>query len=259
MWRSISGLAGKKLAIAVGLILTVLVTNAVSAFSSAKILPWYRTTTGQSPLAAQAFEEWSVSDTLDRVIPPNENSELKSVLDAGSANAQSAGIAVGTLKAHLVVQAEGTTATIVGMKLVTHRLRPIAGGTLVFAGSQGGGRAIQLFFDADSPDPVGKDTDGDDYFADGSYVTLQPGEATEFDLQVTAKRYDSEFTVMITVFADGRLTQVPVTDRGQPFQIAPPGSQYRAVYTVPLNAPGPQWVRMSTGKFCRQNPEVCAS
>jgi hypothetical protein len=257
--RSLSGLAGKKLVVVVGLILTVLITTAVSAFTNAKILPWYRTATGQPPLAAQAFEEWSVSDTLDRVIPPDENSALKSVLASGSAHAQSVGIAVGTLKAHLVVQAEDTTVTIVGMKLAAHPLKPIADGTLVFAGTQGGGKAIQLYFDADSPDPVGKDADGEDYFADGSYVTLQPGEATEFDLQVTAKSNYSQFTFLITVFADGRLSEVPVEDMGKPFQIAPPSRQYAAVYTVPLNSPNLHWVRMSTGAFCQQNPSVCAS
>jgi hypothetical protein len=258
LWRSMSGLAGKKLVFVVGLILTVLITNAVSAFTNAKILPWYRTATGQPPLAAQAFEEWSVSDTVDRVIPPGENSELKSVLAAEPAQAQSAGIAVGTLKAHLVVQAEDTTVTIVGMKLVAHRLKPVTDGTLIFTGSQGGGKAIQLYFDADLPDSVGMDSDGDDYFADGSYVTLQPGEATEFDLQVKAKSYYSQFTFLITVFADGRLSEVPVTDRGQPFQIAAPSRQYGAVYTVPLNSPDLRWVRMSSGVFCQQNPGVCA-
>jgi len=259
LWRSMSGLAGKKLVFVVGLTLTILITNAVSAFTNAKILPWYRTATGQSPLAAQAFEEWSVSDTVDRVIPLSENSELKSVLASGAAHAQSVGIAVGTAKAHLIVQAEDTTVTIVGMKLVAHRLKPTADGTLIFSASQGGGKAIQLYFDADSPDSVGKDTDGDDYFADGSYVTLQPGEATEFDLQVVAKSYYSQFTFLITVFADGRLSEVPVTDKGQPFQIAPPSRQYGAVYTVPVNAPDRRWVRMSSGVFCRQNPGVCAS
>lgn len=258
-WRSMSRLAGKKLVLVVGLILTVLITNAVSAFTNAKILPWYRTATGQPPLAAQAFEEWSVSDTLDRVIPPNEKSELKGVLAGGPSDAQSAGIAVGILKAHLVVQAEDTTVTIVGMKLVAHRLKPVADGTLVFAGTQGGGKAIQLYFDADSPDAVGKDSDGDDYFADGSYVTLQPGEATEFDLQVKAMGYYSQFTFLITIFADGRLSEVPVTDSGQPFQIAAPSRQYSAVYTVPLNSPDLRWVRMSSGVFCQQNPGVCAS
>jgi hypothetical protein len=257
-WRSLGGLAGKKLVLVTGLVLTVLITNAVSAFTSAKILPWYRTATGQPPLAAQAFEEWAVSDTLDRVVPPGQDAQLRAALAGSTAQAQGAGIPVGTAKAHLVVQAQDTTVTIVGMKLLTRHLAPVPGGTLLFSGTQGGGNAIQLYFDADSPDPPGKDADGQDYFAAGSYVTLQPGEATEFGVQVTARRYYSQFTLLLTVFADGRLSQVTVTDQGHPFQVAPPGRQYSAVYTVPLDSPDRRWVKMSPGAFCQQNPSVCA-
>lgn len=256
-WQSIGRLAGKKVLVLVGLILTVLVTTAVTAFANANFWPWYRAATGQTPFAAQAFEQWSPSDTVDRVIPPGENSVLKTLLASGTANAQSAGIAVGTLKAHLVVQAEDSTVTIIGIRLVAHRLKPISNGTLIFAGTQGAGTVIQLYFDADSADAVGKDNDGYDYFAN-SYVTLQPGEATEFELQVTAKVYYSQFSFMITVFSDGRLSEVPVTYEGHPFLIAPPSKQYDAVYTVPVTSPNRQWVRESPGLFCRQNLGVCA-
>lgn len=259
LWRSLSGLAGRKLTIVVGLIITAVITATASAFASDNILPWFRTATDQSPLAAQASEQWSVSDVVDRVIPPRENSELKAALVAGPAQAQSAGIAVGTLKAHLLVQAKGTTATIVGMKLVAHHRKPIADGTLLYRGTQGGGKAIQLFFNADSPDSVGMGSDGSDYFGNGNYVTLQPGEATEFDLQVSAKSYYSQFSFVMNVFSDGRLSQVPVTDTGKPFQIAPPSRQYGAVYTDPLENSSQNWVRMSSQAFCRQNSGVCAS
>ncbi len=255
-WRSAIGLAGRKMLVFAGLTMAAVVTAAVTAFTGVHLWPWYRDATGHVPVAAQAVEQWSVEDAVQRVIPPGDGSDLKKVLASDSnASAQDAGIAVGTLKAHLVVQAEDTTVTITKMILVAHRLKPITDGTLIYTGTQGEGKAIQLYFDADSADAVGKDRDGQDYFAD-SYVTLQPGEATEFDLGVTAKHYYSQFYFLITIFADGHFSTVQVQDGGQPFQIAPPGT-YSAIYTVPMTSPGRQWTRVAPGTLCRQDPRIC--
>jgi hypothetical protein len=257
-WRSAIKQAGKKTLLLAGVVVTAAVTTAVTAFTGANFWPWYHAATGQAPLAAQAVEQWSVGDPTERVIPPGDGSALKKVLAAGSTPAaQDAGIAVGVLKAHLVVQAEDTTVTITKMTLVVRHVKPIADGTLISTPTQGGGNAIQLYFDGDSPDAAGLDADGQDYFAD-SYVTLQPGEATEFALKVTAKTYYSQFWVDITIFVDGHYSTVQVGDGGQkqPFEIAPPAT-YGAVYTVPLTSPNRAWVREDPQVFCRQNPGIC--
>ena len=209
------------------------------------------------PLAAKAVEQWDISDPVERVIPPGSGSGLKELLASGTTTAaQSTGIAVHTLKAHLVVQAMGTTVTITGITLVARRLSSISDGTLIYAGSQGAGKAIQLYFSADSADDPGKDSDGRGYFSD-SYVTLAPGEATEFNLEVTADRYYSQFWFEITTFASGRVMTIPVKD-DQLFRIAPANGRYNAVYTLPANSPDPRWVRESPQAFCRQNPGICA-
>jgi hypothetical protein len=256
-WQSIGRLASKKALVLVGLVLTVSITAAVTALINADFLPWYHAATGQVPLAAQAFEQWNVGDTVERVIPPGESSDLKELIPSGTVTAaHSMGIAVDTLSAQLVVQAEDTTVTIIGIKLIARHVKPITNGTLLFAATQGTGHAIQLFFDADSADAVGKDSDGYDYFAD-SYVTLQPGEATEFDLQVTANSYYSQFWFAITIFADGHLWTVPVKDGSKLFQIAPLNGQYSVVYTIPVTSASRQWVREEPTVFCRQNPGLC--
>lgn len=166
------------------------------------------------------------------------------------------GIAVSTLNAQLVVQAEDTTVTIMNIQLIERHLKPITNGTLLFAATQGAGQAIQLFFNADSPEAVAKDSDGYNYFAN-SYVSLQPGEATEFDLNVTANTYYSQFWFVMTIFADGRSWTVPVKDGNQPFQIAPLNGQYATVYTIPVTSTSRQWVREKPNVFCQQNPGLC--
>jgi hypothetical protein len=148
-----------------------------------------------------------------------------------------------------------------------HCAKPPAGGTLLYSPTAGAGpfSVPQIFFDLDSPDPVGQYLPapgavqvaaGGNFFAK-EVITLKYQEPQTLGIYVTTHHQDCQYTFRLAIAtAKGPVTE-DITDKGKPFALTSDGedgpgpvpfSSYAAVYA------GGSADQQHGGKFIRVSP-----
>lgn len=153
-----------------------------------------------------------------------------------------------------------TTVTISSLQIVKNCQAPLTG-TLFLSPSQGVNGTIGLGFDLDSPIYYARKSDygfhGGDFFKD-NVVTLAPGEAQTFDINVQTFLHYCQFTFQMTVATPNGAIIENINDNGRPFELTAEVSRgYAAEYiggieaslTPSLHDPQGNWVPVDPKTF----------
>lgn len=102
------------------------------------------------------------------------------------------------------------------------RCQPPLSGTLLFSPPQGSDDSVGILFDLDQarPDPVAADRveEGENYFSTHT-VSLKRGEQQTFQIYAGTARQYCEFSLQLTIVADGKTLTQTVDNHGQPFRV----------------------------------------
>lgn len=159
-----------------------------------------------------------------------------------------------------------TTVTITGINVVKDCRAPLTG-SLFINGSQGVNGTIGLGFDLDSPIDYARTVNygyhGD--FFKSHVVTLAPGEAQTFDIQVQTLTHYCQFAFQMTVATPGGSVTESITNNGKPFELTGtetvsgrilPYSKYSDVYIGGIDATLIPSLHDRTGDFVQVNPKT---
>jgi hypothetical protein len=256
-----------------GAILLSFVTGVVVKYGDSITGPALHRATGQ-PIFVTAIElpEEAGMEPIVRMLPAGVTDHDRTLMtdQAGGLERQvDLGVPVGRVKLRLVVQAKDASVLLTGLRLVVDERQPPLANTLLFVGTQGAGKPIQVMFDADTPaanTPRGTpamNLQGHDYF-DGDNYELDPGQSVEFRAFVTTHHCYCRWHLEVDATLDGRTRSVQVRrPDGSEFEVSSATDKVHEVYEYsPLEPPkttlgsiGP-WTRVPPPEFCKPG-SVC--
>jgi hypothetical protein len=264
-WRGTRG----RVATALGTVVTAFVTGIAVKYGEQMSAPVLREVTGD-PVYVSAAElpVDEGSEPVVRMLPAGvTDHERRAMSDpsAGPVGDTELGIPVGQVKLRMVVQAKEARVLLTGLRLVVDEARSPLTATLLAIGTQGGGgKPIQVVFDADAGEAStsrgtpARNSAGRDYFAGDNYE-LDPGQSVEFRVLVTTRHCYCRWHLEVDVTLDGKTRSVAARrDNGMGFEVSAATPNVQEVYEVPHPSRLPKttlgsigrWVRVPPAEFC---------
>lgn len=175
------------------------------------------------------------------------------------------GVPLGQARLRVIVQAKNSKVFLTGLWLVVDERDPPIDRTVLFVNTQGGGKPIQVRFDADARDSgttrgtAARNVTGQSYFAGENYE-LDVGGAVEFHVAVGTRSCYCRFHLELETTAAGQTKRVRIEHGSFAVSAAVPEPKEALTIPVPgtstrtnLGTVGP-WVRIAPEELCAESP-----
>ncbi len=214
---------------------------------------------------------------LARSLPDGITPQVHEVLSVPTAyidREDELGVPLGQARLRVIVQAKTSKVLLTGLRLVVDERKPPIDRTVLFVNTQGGGKPIQVRFDADARDSgtsrgtAARNVTGQDYFA-GDNHELDAGGAVEFHISVGTRTCYCRFHLELETTAAGQTRRVRI-EHGS-FAVSAAVPTPKEALLVPLSGTstrtnlgtvGP-WVRVAPEELCAESrvcePQVMAT